>query len=253
MLTRQLLISPDYRPVHRKLGLYISSASEANKFLKSNFSANGYKKLLNPYSYIDPRDADAVMFAIEHLLETDMTLFYHDLNVAIFSVIIGKTIGIDNYKTLFIGGLLHDIGKTLISHHILYKPDKLTYEEFEAIKKHPQLGAHYLFKNGMSDPAILDMVKLHHVYFDRTGYPKIPKKLKVSCATQIITICDAFDAMCSKRVYSEGKTLEEARKELIKEKGKQFNPDLVDVFLEKMTEFYPVTQVKRVFKKEDSK
>ena len=97
----------------------------------------------------------------------------------------------------------------------------------------------------------LDIVRSHHIYMTM-GYPNSLNK-KASNLAQIVTISDAFEAMCSKRVYSEGKTLEEARKELIKEQGTQFNPDLIDVFLEKAAEFYPVTQVKRVFKKEDSK
>jgi HD-GYP domain-containing protein (c-di-GMP phosphodiesterase class II) len=177
----------------------------------------------------------------ESIVRTD---FSKHINVGIFSVIIGHELGIENYKTLFIGWLLHDIGKTLIPFSILYKPGKLNEKEFEVIKKHTLLGAHFLFKNGMLDPYILDIVRSHHIYCDGSGYPNSLNK-KASNLAQIVTISDAFEAMCSKRVYSEGKTLEEARKELIKEKGKQFNPDLVDVFLEKMAEFYPLTQEKR--------
>ena len=250
MTVQRATIKIDYKSALKRLDSNINS--KAKKVLMANLPVAEYRMVLDPYAYLTSRDAGAALFTTDYLIKHDKSLFHHSLNVGIFSVIIGHELGIENYKTLFIGGLLHDIGKTLIPFSILYKPGKLNEKEFEVIKKHTLLGAHFLFKNGMLDPYILDIVRSHHIYYDGSGYPNSLNK-KASNLAQIVTISDAFEAMCSKRVYSEEKTLEEARKELIKEQGTQFNPDLIDVFLEKAAEFYPVTQVKRVFKKEDSK
>lgn len=246
MILQPLSMKLDYTQVLEKLGSHISSFSKADDILNKNFSKAEKRRVINPYNYMNPRDADAAMFAIDYLYEMDKTLFNHCFNVAIFAAALGKEINLYNYEILFLGGLLHDIGKTLIPCSILYKSGKLTSTEFKVIQKHPLLGSYFLFKNGMYNPCILDMVKLHHVYFDGSGYPRKPN-IKSSIYTQIITICDAFDAMCSERVYSERKTLEEAKKELIKRKGTQFNPDLINVFLEKAADFYPATQVKKSF------
>jgi putative nucleotidyltransferase with HDIG domain len=228
----------------KKLGVYLFP--KAKKVLKTNLSSSEYKRILDPYNYLLQDNADAVFSSINYLWESDKPLFYHSLNVGIFSTITGKKIGLKTYEYLLVGGILHDIGKILIPSSILYKSGKLTDENFNTIKEHPLLGAYYLRNNKMNDPIIMDIVTSHHVYYDKSGYPKILCAKPASDYSQIVTISDAFEAMCSNRIYSEAKSLAEAVKELKEKRGTQFHPDFLDIFLEYALEFYELVKEKEI-------
>lgn len=160
---------------------------------------------------------------------------FHSENVAYYSYEIGRAIKLpkDDCLNLYLGGLLHDIGKIGISEKILNKQGKLTDKEFEIIKKHPQMGYDILKKVPyLQKKHILEMVLFHHEKFNGTGYPYGLKGYDIPKVARIITVADSFDAMTSKRVYREEKDVEYAINELKKGKGTQFDPEIVDVFLE---------------------
>ena len=192
-----------YKPRNKKLDIYL--APKAKLVLKDNLSPSEYEHILDPYNYLSEKHADAVYPCIDYLLEFDKYLFYHSLNVGIFSVVIGKIMQLEHYEYLLIGGILHDIGKALLPSSVLYSSGELTEERFKIIKKHPLLGSYYLRKNKIEDPIILDIVMSHHVYYDRSGYPKILCSQISSKHSQIITISDAFEAICSNK-FIRGKT-----------------------------------------------
>lgn len=130
-------------------------------------------------------------------------------------------------------GLLHDIGKIAIDENILNKKGKLTVEEYEEIKKHPDIGYRILSTvNEMSEMA--NYVLYHHERWDGEGYPRGLYQDESPLQSRIIAIADAYDAMTSLRSYKKPMSKKEAIKELINNKGTQFDAALVDVFIKKV-------------------
>jgi diguanylate cyclase (GGDEF)-like protein len=126
--------------------------------------------------------------------------------------------------------LLHDIGKIGISDEILNKPGKLTAEEWEAIKSHPQLGATIVGRVRELVPCVPGILH-HHEKYDGSGYPKGLKGKDIPLEARILAIADAFAAMTSERRYSDILSYEQALVEVKRGAGTQFDPDLVKVFL----------------------
>ncbi len=126
--------------------------------------------------------------------------------------------------------LLHDIGKVGINDKILNKQDKLTAEEWEAIKAHPQVGANIVSHVHQLDHCLPSILH-HHERYDGSGYPDGLKDEEIPFEARILAIADAFAAMTSVRSYSDALTIKEAVEEIKQGAGKQFDPHLVEVFL----------------------
>ena len=130
-------------------------------------------------------------------------------------------------------GLLHDIWKIAIDENVLNKPDKLNDDEWEEIKRHPEIGYRILNTvNDMSEMA--NWTLYHHERWDGKGYPKGLKGNEIPFVSRIITIADAYDAMTSERSYRSALPEEFVIAELQKNAGIQFDPELVRVFIEKV-------------------
>jgi HD-GYP domain-containing protein (c-di-GMP phosphodiesterase class II) len=160
---------------------------------------------------------------------------FHSRNVAYYSYEIGKAMKLPSKECthLYIGGLLHDIGKLGISENVLNKPSRLTEEEFEQIKNHPIIGYNMLkHVESFRKNSILDMVLYHHEKYDGTGYPYGRKGTDIPLVARIMAVADAFDAMTSKRVYRETQDLQYALNEVQQGKHIQFDPEIADVFYE---------------------
>ncbi|MGE5629314.1 MAG: HD domain-containing phosphohydrolase [Solirubrobacterales bacterium] len=131
-------------------------------------------------------------------------------------------------------GLFHDIGKIAIEESILNKEGKLLPDEWEQIKRHPEIGYRILSTvNEMAEMA--EYVLAHHEKWNGTGYPKGLKNEEIPFQSRIIAIADAFDAMTSERTYKNALTFEEAEKELERNAGIQFDPKLIEVFIKKVS------------------
>jgi HD-GYP domain-containing protein (c-di-GMP phosphodiesterase class II) len=140
---------------------------------------------------------------------------------------------LDEIMELKTVGLLHDIGKIAIHESILNKNGRLTDEEYEEIKRHPEIGYRILSTvNNFSEMA--EYVLAHHERPDGKGYPKGLSGDEIPLQACIIGIADAYDAMISERSYRNPLTREEAMRELEKHAGTQFNTRCVQVFLEKV-------------------
>jgi diguanylate cyclase (GGDEF)-like protein/putative nucleotidyltransferase with HDIG domain len=129
-----------------------------------------------------------------------------------------------------LAGRLHDIGKINISEEILDKPGKLTDREWKSIKKHPESG----FKILSSVPEYLDIANIvltHHERYDGKGYPRGISGHNIPLEARIICVADAYDAMIEERPYRLSLTEDQAIKELIDNKGTQFDPEVVDKFI----------------------
>lgn len=130
-------------------------------------------------------------------------------------------------------GLLHDIGKVAVDHTILDKESSLNVMERREMKQHPEMGYRILHAS-QGFRTIADLVLAHHEYYDGTGYPRGLKGEEIPFLSRILSICDAYDAMTKVRPYSIAKSKEAAIKELQDYKGIQFDPYLVDVFIDKV-------------------
>jgi diguanylate cyclase (GGDEF)-like protein/PAS domain S-box-containing protein len=161
----------------------------------------------------------------------------HSERVAYISKKMGEALKIhrDDLRELEMSGLFHDIGKISIPDYVLYKPAKLTKDEFEIIKEHTRNGYMILRAAGeYSDLA--ENALYHHEHYDGGGYPEGLKGEEIPLQSRIICIADAFEAMTANRPYRKGMSYDYAKEELIRYKGSQFDPHLVDVFVR---EVYP--------------
>jgi HD-GYP domain-containing protein (c-di-GMP phosphodiesterase class II) len=133
-------------------------------------------------------------------------------------------------RTLEFAALLHDAGKMDLPRRLLKKRKPLTAEEFELIAKHPQKGTE-LIKDLESLKPVMPIILYHHERYDGKGYPSGLKKDQIPLGSRILSVIDSFDAMYFGRPYRKGISIETVKEELRKQKGKQFDPKVVDVFL----------------------
>lgn len=157
---------------------------------------------------------------------------WHSENVARYSLAIAKEM---NYsvlqtETLRHAALLHDIGKIGIKDNILLKADKLTEEEFQQFKFHPEIGEK-IVKSLTFFKEVSVLIRHHHERCDGLGYPDRIKSDKIELGAKILAVADSFDAMTSDRLYRKALPLSDAIKELRINKGKQFDPYVVESFL----------------------
>lgn len=130
--------------------------------------------------------------------------------------------------------LFHDLGKINVPDEILNKPGKLTDDEFAIIKRHSIWGSEMISKTYFE--YISEIVKQHHERIDGSGYPKGLKGDDILIEAKIIAVADSYDAMTSERSYKDVMTPKAAIEELISLKGKHYDPDVVDAFVEVLTE-----------------
>ena len=167
----------------------------------------------------------------------------HVKRVAEYSKILAKYAQLDEERIDLIvdASPMHDIGKVAIPDEILHKPAKLTEEEFDIMKTHAELGYKMLCH---SQRPLLKTAALiafeHHERWDGKGYPRYLKGEEISIEGRITAIADVFDALGSDRVYKKAWSDEDIFNYLKKESGKQFDPNLIDIFFKYLNEFLEV-------------
>jgi HD-GYP domain-containing protein (c-di-GMP phosphodiesterase class II) len=127
------------------------------------------------------------------------------------------------------GAMLHDVGKIGVPDEILKKPDALTDQEWEAMRKHPLLAGLLVSKVGFLEPA-LPILLYHHERYDGTGYPFGLSGDSIPLEARIFAIVDAYDAMTQDRPYRDAMTHHAAMDEIRDNNGTQFDPDVVAAF-----------------------
>lgn len=159
----------------------------------------------------------------------------HSERVSEYCTLIGENLklGTKEIEELRIAALLHDIGKIGIPDSILLKEGQLTEAEYSMIKEHSTIGFKILENVGLSN-SIISGILYHHKRVDLSGYPEKIQLGSLPLFARIIGVADSFDAMTSDRSYRKGLAFDEAVAELIKNKGTQFCPEIVDCFIEAM-------------------
>ncbi|SJZ40846.1 diguanylate cyclase domain-containing protein [Selenihalanaerobacter shriftii] len=167
------------------------------------------------------------------LLEKNYETKEHADRLEKISMKMGKYLGLSNNQldNLDLLARLHDIGKVAISDEILMKPAKLTEEEWERIKMHPEIGCR--IANSLAElTPIANIILSHHERWDGTGYPQRLKGENIPLLARIIAICDAYDVMTNERPYKTAMSHQTAITELKECAESQFDPELVKVFIE---------------------
>ncbi|MDR1702122.1 MAG: response regulator [Sporomusaceae bacterium] len=142
---------------------------------------------------------------------------------------------------------LHDLGKIAIRDNILLKPDRLTEIEFEKIKEHTIFGEKVIdkIKLGTTEREFLEQARIlavtHHEKWDGSGYPHGLKGHKIPLQGRLMAIADVYDALVSDRPYKKAVSHQEAVDIILADKGKHFDPELVDIFLSVADEFHEIT------------
>lgn len=156
----------------------------------------------------------------------------HSERVALLCRLLAQEAGLSaqHVDRVYMAGLLHDVGKIGVAEAVLQKAGKLTAEEFEQIKKHPEIGARIL-KGIKQLEDIVPGVMHHHERYDGKGYPSGLAGEEIPLMGRLICLADCFDAMTSTRTYRKALPLEVAMTEIRRCSGTQFDPALTDIFL----------------------
>jgi HD-GYP domain-containing protein (c-di-GMP phosphodiesterase class II) len=136
----------------------------------------------------------------------------------------------ERVERIYAAGVLHDLGKLGIADAILHKPGPLTDDEWHEMRRHPGVGAQILEHGGMFE--IADWVRAHHERLDGQGYPERLSGSAISLEARILAVADAYEAMVADRPYRAGMRPEEACAELRRCAGSQFDPEVVQAFLD---------------------
>jgi len=167
----------------------------------------------------------------------DPYTFEHSDDVADLAEATARHLGLheDEIEQVRSGALIHDVGKIGIPDSILKKPGKLTDDEWEIMKTHPDIGAD-LIKDLEMYAGVVDLVRHEHEHWDGNGYPKGLQGEEIPLGARIIAVADAYNALITDRPYRDAYPPEQAIDIIKSESGTHFDPQVVDAFLEIATE-----------------
>lgn len=185
------------------------------------------------------------MLGLTMIKNYDNYLYNHSVNVSIMALALARSLKLpeSDLHAVGVAALLHDIGKTGVSENIIRKPGGLSSEEWEKIKEHPLLGSNIIKRMDGVEDVIGRLIYEHHIKYDHSGYPQTTASLHP--LSQIITICDAYDALTTLRVYQKPHNPVEAVKVMNNFSGRHFNPETLKAFIN-MIGLYPVGTMVRL-------
>jgi len=200
----------------------------------SLFSFLGRRSTQAPQSSINDEKMLASLLVMAWVVEArDPYTGGHLWRVSRFSRLLAERSGLppEDVARISIGGFLHDLGKVGIPDAILGKKVKLTDEEYEVIKTHPDVGRRMLAGHPFAG-LVMDAVYMHHETPDGRGYPRGLTQHDIPMAAHIVGICDAFDAMTSNRPYRRGMPVEKALAIIRENLGRQFDARFGEQFVQ---------------------
>ncbi|AFQ46159.1 putative domain HDIG-containing protein [Desulfosporosinus meridiei DSM 13257] len=179
-------------------------------------------------------ESQNVIFSLASALESKDTYTRgHSERVANYALQLAQALklSVPEQQTVWRAAQLHDIGKIGIPDSILNKPGKLNNKEWEIMRSHPEMGETICSTLSFARD-FLPLIRHHHERFDGTGYPDALRGETIPFLARIITVADAVDAITSQRSYRPSRTIDYALEELLKGKGSQFDPIIVQAFIE---------------------
>jgi putative nucleotidyltransferase with HDIG domain len=207
--------------------------TEAHRFLLSAFAdqaavALENAKLFNDLSLSYHETLESLARALDaREQETEQ----HTRRVELYSMALAKAMGLSDEELIEIrrGALMHDIGKIGVPDAILLKPGPLTEEEWVEMRRHPETGLSIL-QGILFFKGAIDIVGSHHEHYDGRGYPRGLVGEQIPLGARIFTVADALDAITSDRVYRKAQSFKAAYEEIMRCRGTQFDPKVVDAF-----------------------
>ena len=256
----------EYFPITISIGIasYPNHALDAEGLIKKADSAmyyskqngrnqcNIYNKDMNVFLSEDNKDTkkellmDSVLALAEAVDAKDDYTGKHSKLVSKYAVLLADKLGFTEKEKnrLRVGALLHDCGKIGIPDNIIHKPVSLTDNEYAIIKNHTLLG-YNIIKHITDDEAIINCVRSHHERWDGKGYPDGISGDAIHLFARIVCIADVYHAMTSDRPYRRALTQEKAIEEFRRGKGTQFDPKLVEAFIETIEENVKNTDINK--------
>lgn len=204
------------------------------------------RTIIDSLSKLVYQDRTSLM-ALTALKRHDAYTFTHMVNVTALSMALARSLNLEGalLREFGFAALMHDIGKVHTPPEVLNKPDKLSKEEFDIMKRHVVDGAHIL-RRTPEVPALAPVVAFeHHLKMDLTGYPENVGSRKLNLCTMVVTVVDVFDALRSNRVYRAGMATDRIKAIMQQQDGTAFNRTLLRRFVNMMG-LYPVGTLVRL-------
>ena len=228
----------------RYLDDIFSPSKEFNTELLGQALEGCHESMKSMVGVIKDYDINNLKNLIGDLSFHDFYTYDHSINVSMYTVLILKHLKPssteDELTTAGLGGLLHDLGKVKVPTQILNKTDKLTDQEFAIIKSHPKLGVKIfddtpMILEGANRDVIKRVIVEHHENWNGTGYPNAIKGEEIHLVSRVCAIADFFDAITTKRSYSDVLPIEDALKVMERTAGKKLDPEMFQFFVDKIS------------------
>ena len=185
-------------------------------------------------------DQENLIFSLSQIIEEKSeNTGQHVRRVAEYTEVLCKSLGYNDEESwkISLAAMMHDVGKLMVPEAILEKPGKLTSEEFDIVKKHTKYGKRMLEKSPGELFHISTLIAhQHHEKWDGNGYNGMSGE-EISPYARCVALADVFDALVSKRAYKNAWSFEEAYREIVSQRGRQFDPQVVDAFVENFDRF----------------
>jgi diguanylate cyclase (GGDEF)-like protein/PAS domain S-box-containing protein/putative nucleotidyltransferase with HDIG domain len=223
-------VTLDSAIVSLAIGISVKSDPEESiEVIMMNADNQMYKEKLKHGKTMRNQTVETVLRNINYKYDREQI---HTERVSQYSEAIAKAMGLSEQDVTDIknAGALHDIGKIVVPPELLNKPDKLTEEEYDIVKRHAETG-YQILKSADEYAKLAEFVLYHHERWDGGGYPHGLKGAEIPLQARIISVADAFEAMTALRSYQATRSKEEATAELVRCSGKQFDPRIVDIFV----------------------
>lgn len=212
------------------------------------FISDRIEKLINTLANKNDElyaDQENLILSLSRIIENKSeNTGQHVKRVAEYTAVLCKSLGYNDEESwkISLAAMMHDVGKLMIPESILEKPGKLTDEEFNIVKNHITYGKQMLETSpGELFHISTEIAHEHHEKWDGTGYMGM-KGDEISNFARCVALADVFDALVSRRSYKEPWTPEAAYQEIVSQRGRQFDPDVVDAFVQHFDEFKEIVK-----------
>ena len=184
---------------------------------------------------------DQFLIPLMRMRDHDQYTTTHSLNVAVLSMALAEFLGLRRREVQGIGvaGVLHDIGKVKIDRRLLVKPGKLSPEEREAIQQHPVEGARILMDSDEGLELAAIVAYEHHIWYSGGGYPHLRQPRGCHPASQLLHVCDVYDAFATHRPYRDAWEQSRILEYILEGSGSEFDPAFAMPFVRMMTRWEP--------------